>query len=103
MVLKSDGTWRPCGNFCHLNLVTVPDTYPLSNMQHFTVKVSGCVIFSKIDLRKGYHQVAVHPDNIPKTAIATLFGLFKYQRMPFSLRNSENTFQCPARGFRLPG
>jgi cleavage and polyadenylation specificity factor subunit 1 len=93
MVPKGDGTWRPCGDFRRLNLVTVPDAYPLPNMQDFSVKAAGCNIFSKIDLRKGYHQVAVNPDDVPKTAISTPFGLFEYLRMPFGLRNSGNTFQ----------
>jgi len=93
MVPKSDGTWRPCGDFRRLNLVTVPDSYPLPNMQDFSLQAAGCTIFSKIDLRKGYHQVAVNPEDIPKTAIATPFGLFEYLRMPFGLRNAGNTFQ----------
>ena len=93
MVPKSDGTWRPCGDFRRLNLVTVPDAYPLPNMQDFSVKAADCVIFSKIDLRKGYHQVAVNTADVPKTAISTPFGMFEYLRMPFGLRNSGNTFQ----------
>jgi len=93
MVPKSDGTWRPCGDFRRLNLVTVPDSYPLPNMQDFSLQAAGCTIFSKIDLRQGYHQVAVNPEDIPKTAIATPFGLFEYLRMPFGLRNAGNTFQ----------
>jgi hypothetical protein len=55
MVLKADGSWRPCGDFRRLNLVTEPDTYPLPNMLDFASKVAGCRIFSKVDLRKGYH------------------------------------------------
>jgi cytoskeleton-associated protein 5 len=93
MVPKTDGTWRPCGDFRRLNLVTVPDAYPLPNMQDFSVKAADSVIFSKIDLRKGYHQVAVNAADVPKTAISTPFGMFEYLRMPFGLRNSGNTFQ----------
>jgi hypothetical protein len=76
-----------------LNTVTVPDSYPLPNMQDFSVKAAGCTVFSKIDLRKGYHQIAVNTADIPKTAITMPFGLFEYVRMPFGLRNSGNTFQ----------
>jgi cleavage and polyadenylation specificity factor subunit 1 len=62
-------------------------------MLDFSAKMGGCVIFSKVDLRKGYHQIAVNADDIPKTAISTPFGLFEYLRMPFGLRNAGNTFQ----------
>jgi hypothetical protein len=93
MVRKKDGGWRPCGNFRRLNLVTTPDSYPLPNMMDFAVKMAGCKFFSKIDLRKGYHQIPVHPADVAKTAITTPFGLFEYLRMPFGLRNAGNTFQ----------
>ncbi len=92
MVEKVDGSWRPCGDFGRLNLVTEPDLYPLPNMLDFAHVAAGCS-FSKIDLRKGYHQIPVHPDCICKTAISTPFGLFEYTRMPFGLRNAGNTFQ----------
>ncbi len=57
MVKKADGSWRPCGDFRRLNLVTEPDVYPLPNMLDFAAKVAGCTVFSKIDLRKGYHPL----------------------------------------------
>ncbi len=53
MVRKADGSWRPCGDFRRLNMVTNADSYPLPNMLDFTGKAAGCTIFSKIDLRKG--------------------------------------------------
>jgi hypothetical protein len=62
-------------------------------MLDFAHVAAGCSIFSKIDLRKGYHQIPVHPDDICKTAISTPFGLFEYTRMPFGLQNAGNTFQ----------
>jgi cleavage and polyadenylation specificity factor subunit 1 len=93
MVAKADGSWRPCGDFRLLNLVTEPDKYPLPNMLDFANVAAGCSIFSKIDLRKGYHQIPMHPDDICKTAITTPFGLFEYTRMPFGLRNAGNTCQ----------
>ncbi len=93
MVEKADGSWRPCGDFRRLNLVTEPDSYTLPNMLDFAHVAAGCSIFSKIDLRKGYHQIPVRPDDICKTAISTPFGLFEYTRMPFGLRNTGNTFQ----------
>jgi hypothetical protein len=78
MVLKADGSWRPCGDFHRLNLVTEPDTYPLPNMLDFAYKVAGCKIFSKVELCNGYHQIPMHSTDVPKTAVATPFGLFKF-------------------------
>jgi hypothetical protein len=93
MVPKKDGSWRPCGDFWRLNLVTEPDVYPLPNMLDFSERLSGCTIFSKIDLRKGYWQVPVRPEDKPKTAVIMPFGLFQFRRMPFGLRNAGSSFQ----------
>jgi hypothetical protein len=93
MVRKVDGTWRPCGDYRRLNGVTVPDSYPLPNMMDFAARLEGCTIFSKLDLRKGYHQIPMNAADIPKTAIVTPFGLFEYTRMTFGMRNAGNTFQ----------
>jgi transposase InsO family protein len=93
MVEKPDGSWRPCGDFRRLNLVTQVDTYPLPNMLDFSASVAGCTYFSKIDLRKGYYQIPMNKADIPKTAVATPFGLYEFTRMPFGLRNAGSTFQ----------
>ncbi len=93
MVKKPVGSWRRCGDYRRLNNVTVPDTYPLPNMMDFSSRVAGCSIFTKIDLRKGYCQIPMHPADILKTAIITPFGLFEFQRLTFGLRNAGSTFQ----------
>ena len=85
--------WRPCGDFWQLNLVTEPDCYPLPNMLNFADRLSGCTVFSKIDLRKGYWQVPVHKDDIAKTAVITPFGLYEFLRMTFGLQNAGASFQ----------
>ncbi len=93
MAMEKDGSWRPCRNFRRLNLVTEPDSYPLLKMLDFSARVAGCKVFSKIDFRKGYYQIPMHPADIRKTAICTPFGLFEFRRMPFGLGIAGNTFQ----------
>lgn len=86
-------TWRPCGDYRALNSITKPDRYPVPNVQTFTRNLYGCKFFSSLDLVKAYHQIAVDPADVPKTAVITPFGLFHYLRMPFGLKNSSCTFQ----------
>jgi hypothetical protein len=59
----------------------------------FAAKGAGCTIFSKTDLRKGYHQIPVNPADVQKTAIITPFGLFEYKKMPLGFRNAGASCQ----------
>ena len=93
LVPKADGTWRPCGDYRRLNMVTEPDRYPLPNMADLISNLHGSKIFSKLDLLKGYFQVPVHPDDVPKTAVITPFGTYTFNFSTFGLRNSGATFQ----------
>lgn len=90
---KSPGTWRPCGDYRHLNNATKPDRYPIPHMKDVSHKLHGMCVFSKIDLLKAYNQIPVAPKDIEKTAVATPFGLFEWMYMPFGLRNASSTFQ----------
>ena len=93
MVSKKDGGWRPCGDFRRLNNVTVPDKYPIPFLSDSTHFLAGCRVFSKIDLVRGYHQIPVAAEDVPKTAITTPFGSFEFVRTPFGLRNAAQAFQ----------
>ncbi|CAL1683860.1 unnamed protein product [Lasius platythorax] len=93
LVSKSNGEWRPCGDFRKLNSTTVADKYPLPHIQDFTYHLAGCTVFSKIDLVKAYFQIPVAEEDRHKTAITTPFGLYEFNRMPFGLRNAAQTFQ----------
>lgn len=93
LVAKKNGDWRPCGDYRRLNNATIPDKYPIPNIQDFTHNMAGATCFSKLDLKKAYYQIPMNPDDIPKTAIITPFGLFEFTVMVFGLRNATQTFQ----------
>jgi hypothetical protein len=85
---KRDGTIRLCVDFCKLNEVTIKNKYQLPKIEDMFDQLNGAKVFSKIDLRIGYHQLKVRESDIPKTAFTTRYGLFEYTVMSFGLTNA---------------
>jgi hypothetical protein len=89
---KWDGTIRLCVDYHKLNEVTIKNKYPLPKIEDLFDQLNGAKVFSKIDLRIGYHQLKVRESNIPKTAFTTRYGLFEYTVMSFGLTNAPAYF-----------
>jgi hypothetical protein len=92
LVEKKDGAKRMCVDYRDLNAVTIKNKHPLPRIEDLFYQLQGACVFSKIDLRSGYHQLKIRPEDIPKTAFTCKYGLYEYTVMSFGLTNAPAFF-----------
>jgi hypothetical protein len=91
-VQKKYGSQGMCVDYRSLNDVTVKNKYPLPRIEDLFDQMRGARVFSKIDLRSGYHQMKIRPSDIPKTTFSTRYGLYEFTVMSFGLTNEPAYF-----------
>jgi hypothetical protein len=91
-VEKKDGTKRMCIDYKSLNEFTVKNKYPLPRIEDLFDQLRGASVFSKIDLKSGYHQLRIWPSDISKTTFITKYGLYEFMVMSFGLTNAPAYF-----------
>ena len=92
LVKKKTGEWRLCVDYRRLNALTIKNSYPMPIMEEFLDELAGAIWFSSLDLRSGYHQILVLPQDRYKTAFQTHNGHYEYKVMPYGVTGGPATF-----------
>ena len=92
LVKKKDDSSRLCVDYCQLNKMTIKNKYPLPKIDDLLDQLRGAAVFSKIDLRSGYHQILVKPEDVQKTTFMCRYGHYEYVVMPFRVTNAPALF-----------
>ncbi|GBG88302.1 hypothetical protein CBR_g46869 [Chara braunii] len=92
-VPKGNGEFRMCIDYRGLNKITRKSTEPLPRIDDLLDMVQGCTVFSKVDLKSGYHQIEMAAEDVYKTTFKTRYGTYEFLVMPFGLCNAPGTFQ----------
>jgi hypothetical protein len=92
LFVEKDKELRLCVDYRPINSVTIKNKYPLPRIDILFDQQAGAQVFTKIDLRSGYHQIKIRAEDVPKTAFTIRYGLFEYLVMSFGLTNAPTHF-----------